>query len=53
MTRNLRINIVQTPEGDLEPDMLKTLDEIDAWIAVNGEGIYSTRPWKVYVESNP
>ncbi len=47
---NLLINIVQTPEGDLEPDMLKTLDEIGTWIAVNGEGIYSTRPWKVFGE---
>jgi alpha-L-fucosidase len=47
---SLLIIIVQTPEGDLEPDMLKTLDEIAAWIAVNGEGIYSTRPWKVYGE---
>jgi len=47
---NLLINIVQTPEGDVEPDMLKTLDEIGAWIAVNGEGIYATRPWKVYGE---
>ena len=47
---NLLINIVQTPEGDLEPDMLKTLDEIAAWIAVNGEGIYGTRPWAVYGE---
>jgi alpha-L-fucosidase len=47
---NLLINIVQTPEGDLEPDMLKTLNEIGDWIAVNGEGIYATRPWKVYGE---
>jgi alpha-L-fucosidase len=47
---NLLINIVQTPEGDLEPDMLKTLDEIGAWTSVNGEGIYGTRPWKVYGE---
>ena len=47
---NLLINIVQTPEGDLEPDMLKTLDEIGTWTAQNGEGIYGTRPWKVYGE---
>ena len=47
---NLLINIVQTPEGDLEPDMLKTLDELAAWTATNGEGIYGTRPWKVYGE---
>ena len=47
---NLLINVVQTPEGDLEPNMLETLDEIAAWVAVNGEGIYSTRPWDVYGE---
>ena len=41
---NLLINVVQTPEGDLEPDMLTTLEEIGAWIAMNGGGIYATRP---------
>jgi alpha-L-fucosidase len=47
---NLLINIVQTPEGDLEPDILGTLDEIGKWMAVSGIGIYDTRPWKVYGE---
>jgi alpha-L-fucosidase len=47
---NLLINIVQTPEGDLEPDILKTLDEIGKWTAANGEGIYGSRPWKVFGE---
>ena len=47
---NLLINIVQTPEGDLEPDMLTTLEQIGAWTAMNGEAIYGTRPWKVYGE---
>ena len=47
---NLLLNVVQTPEGDLEPDVLKILDEIANWIAANGEGIYGSRPWKVYGE---
>lgn len=47
---NLLLNVVQTPEGDLEPDVLGILDEIADWMAVNGEGIYATRPWKVYGE---
>ena len=47
---NLLLNIVQTPEGDLEPDMLKILDEIGIWTSANGEGIYGTRPWKIYGE---
>ncbi|TWF41719.1 alpha-L-fucosidase [Chitinophaga polysaccharea] len=49
---NLLINIVQTPEGDLEPDILHTLDEIGQWMAVNGEGIYGSRPWKVFGEKS-
>ncbi|HWC97457.1 MAG TPA: alpha-L-fucosidase [Candidatus Sulfopaludibacter sp.] len=46
----LLINVVQTPEGDLEPDILKIVDGIAAWTSVNGEGIYGTRPWAVYGE---
>jgi len=49
-TGNLLLNVVQTPEGDLEPDMLKILGEIGVWTAANGEGIYGTRPWKIYGE---
>src|SRR5690242_7402859 len=47
---NLLINVVQTPEGDLEQDVLDIIDGISKWIAANGEGVYSTRPWKVYGE---
>jgi alpha-L-fucosidase len=47
---NLLINVVQTPEGDLEPDMLQILEEIGIWTSANGEGIYGSRPWKIYGE---
>ncbi len=47
---NLLINVVQTPEGDLEPDMLKILEEIGVWTSANGEGIFGSRPWKIYGE---
>ncbi len=47
---NLLLNVVQTPEGDLEQDVIDILEEIAAWTPVNGEGIYGTRPWKVYGE---
>lgn len=47
---NLLLNVVQTPEGDLEQDVLDILEEIAEWTPVNGEGIYGTRPWKVYGE---
>lgn len=47
---NLLINIVQTPEGDIEQDMVNTLEDIATWTAANGDGIYGTRPWKTYGE---
>lgn len=47
---NLLLNIVQTPEGDLEQDVQHILEEVATWTAINGEGIYGTRPWKVYGE---
>lgn len=47
---NLLLNVVQTPEGDLEQDVIDILEKIAEWTPVNGEGIYGTRPWKVYGE---
>ena len=47
---NLLLNIVQTPEGDLEQDVLDVLEDIAAWMDVNSVAIYSTRPWKVFGE---
>jgi len=31
-----------------DPEEMKILDEITRWMAVNGEGIYGTRPWKMF-----
>ena len=47
---NLLLNVVQTPEGDLEQDVLDILNVIADWIPDNGEAIYGTRPWKIYGE---
>jgi alpha-L-fucosidase len=47
---NLLLNIVQTPEGDLEEDVIRILENIATWIQDNGIAIYGTRPWKIYGE---
>jgi alpha-L-fucosidase len=47
---NLLLNIVQRPEGDLDPEAEQFLIDMAAWTRVNGEGIFATRPWLTYGE---
>ncbi|HLH53903.1 MAG TPA: alpha-L-fucosidase, partial [Verrucomicrobiae bacterium] len=49
---NLLLNVVQRPDGSLDPDVEQMLNEMAAWIAIHGEAIYSTRPWLVYGEGS-
>jgi len=34
----------------LDPEEVKVLEGITDWMAINSEGIYSSRPWKIYGE---
>ena len=47
---NLLINVVQRPDGSLDPEAEQVLAEMTRWIAINGEGIYETRPWLIHGE---
>jgi alpha-L-fucosidase len=44
---NLMLNFPLPNSGMLDADELKVLDGITQWMAVNSEGIYGTRPWKI------
>jgi alpha-L-fucosidase len=45
---NLLLNFPLPNSGALDSAELKILDEITKWMAVNSEGIYSTRPWRIF-----
>jgi len=45
---NLMLNFPLPNSGELDSAELNILDEITKWMAVNNEGIYSTRPWKIF-----
>ena len=46
------LNILQRPDGSIDEETRYILGELSSWIAACGEGIYSTRPWKVSGEGN-
>jgi alpha-L-fucosidase len=48
---NLLLNIVQRPDGSLDPEVEDMLQQLARWTAIHGEAIYGTRPWAVYGES--
>ncbi|MGO8758509.1 MAG: alpha-L-fucosidase [Terracidiphilus sp.] len=47
---NLLLNFPLPNSGVLDPEEIEVLEGITAWMAVNSEGIYSSRPWKIYGE---
>jgi len=47
---NLLLSIPVKGDGTIDADEVNVLRDMAAWIAVNGEGIYGSRPWKVYGE---
>jgi alpha-L-fucosidase len=47
---NLMLNIPVRGNGTIDDDEVKVLEGLAAWIGPNGEGIYATRPFKVYGE---
>jgi alpha-L-fucosidase len=47
---NLMLSVPLQRDGQPDADELKIVTEIGAWLKVNGEAIYATRPWKIYGE---
>jgi alpha-L-fucosidase len=47
---NLLLNIPQLPDGSLDVECTQFLDDLGSWTRVCGEGIYGTRPFRVFGE---
>ena len=47
---NLMLSVPLQRDGQPDSDEIKIVSDIGAWLKVNGDAIYATRPWKVYGE---
>ena len=47
---NLMLSVPLQRDGQPDADEIKIISEIGAWMKVNGEAIYATRPWKTFGE---
>lgn len=47
---NLLLNIPVRGDGTIDSEERAVVEEVAAWMQINSEAIYSTRPWKVFGE---
>ena len=47
---NLLLNIGPKSDGTIPDEVQQVLREVGAWLTVNGDAIYGTRPWRTYGE---
>ena len=45
---NFMLNVELLPDGTIPPEHKAILDEFGAWLKLNGEAIYASKPWKVH-----
>ncbi len=46
----LLLNVGPRPDGTIPEAEVEILTEIGDWLAINGEAIYGTRPWRIHGE---
>jgi alpha-L-fucosidase len=45
------LNLTQRGRGDLDPEVVQIARDVGAWLEVNGEAVYASRPFEVFGDS--
>jgi alpha-L-fucosidase len=45
------LNLTQHGRGDLDPEVIRICKDVGAWLKINGEAIYGSRPFEVCTEN--
>ncbi|WP_167608017.1 alpha-L-fucosidase [Maribellus sediminis] len=46
------LNLTQHGRGDLDPEVIRIAKDVGAWLKVNGEAVYGSRPFELCTESS-
>ena len=49
---SMLLNLTQHGRGDLDPQVIEIGNDIGAWLKINGEAVYSSRPFEVCNENS-
>lgn len=49
---SMLLNITQHGRGDLDPEVVSICEDIGAWLKINGEAVYGSRPFEVSGDSS-
>ena len=49
---SMLLNITQHGRGDLDPEEIQICKDVGAWLKMNGEAVYGSRPFEVYGEDS-
>jgi alpha-L-fucosidase len=44
----LLLNLTQHGRGDLDPEVVQICKDVGAWLKINGEAVYASRPFEVF-----
>jgi alpha-L-fucosidase len=48
---SMLLNITQHGRGDLDPEVIQLCKDIGAWLKINGEAVYGSRPFEIFGEN--